>query len=136
MTREGSSALGAAVLALALASTALAADNSPAAGEASLARELNGRVPGQPVSCIIGRKVSDVWVVEQTAILYRMRDGAVYVSRPIMGTQGLARDAVRTSVGPRALCQGDGVALTSPGGKGVRGHTAVRLGPFTPYTHP
>ena len=43
--------------------------------------------------------------------LYRMRDGTVYVSRPIMGAQGLARDAVRTSVGPRALCQGDGVAF-------------------------
>lgn len=93
MRREGSSALGAAVLTLALASTALAADHSPSAGEASLARELNGREPGQPVNCIAGRKVSDVWVVEQTAILYRMRDGTVYVSRPVAGADGLARDS-------------------------------------------
>ncbi|MDR7231046.1 hypothetical protein J2X45_002141 [Caulobacter sp. BE264] len=136
MTRRVCSALGSVVLALAMTSAASAADDGARPGEASLAQELNGRAPGQPVSCILGRKVSDVWVVEQTAILYRMRDGTVFVSRPIMGAQGLARDAVRTSVGPRVLCQGDGVALTSPGGKGVRGHTAIRLGAFTPYTRP
>lgn len=136
MTREGSSALGAAVLALALASTALAADSSPAAGEASLARELNGRVPGQPVSCIAGRTISDVWVVERTAILYRMRDGTVYVSRPLAGADGLARDSVRGVIGDRTLCQGYGVGMFSAGGKGVRGSTAVRLGAFTPYTRP
>ena len=136
MTREGSSALGAAVLTLALASTAFAADHSPAAGEASLARELNGREPGQPVRCIAGRKVSDVWVVEQTAILYRMRDGTVYVSRPVAGADGLARDSVRGMIGDRTLCQGYGVGMFSTGGKGVRGSTAVRLGAFTPYTRP
>ncbi|ATC23820.1 hypothetical protein [Caulobacter vibrioides] len=136
MTRTQWSAFGAAVLTFAFASAALAADNGKAAGEASLARELNGRVPGQPVSCIVGRTISDTWVVERTAILYRMRDGTVYVSRPIMGAQGLARDAVLGGTGPRALCQGDGVGLVSPGGKGVRGLTAVRLGAFTPYTRP
>lgn len=105
-------------------------------GETSLARELNGREPGQPVNCIAGRKVSDVWVVEQTAILYRMRDGTVYVSRPVAGADGLARDSVRGMIGDRTLCQGYGVGMFSAGGKGVRGSTAVRLGAFTPYTRP
>lgn len=118
------------------ASAALAADSSLSAGEASLARELNGRVAGQPVSCIAGRTVRDVWVVERTALLYRMRDGTVYVSRPIFGDDGLARDAVLGGTGPRTLCQGDGVGLVSPGGKGVRGLTALRLGAFTPYRRP
>jgi hypothetical protein len=105
-------------------------------GETSLARELNGRVAGEPVSCIDSRTVVDTWVVERTAILYRMRDGTVYVNRPSQGAEGLARDSVRGGTGYQTLCERFGVGMFSAGGKGVRGSTAARLGTFTPYTRP
>lgn len=136
MTRTQWSAFGAAVLTFAFASAALAADNGKAAGEASLARELNGRVAGEPVSCIDSRTVVDTWVVDRTAILYRMRDGTVYVNRPSQGAEGLARDSVRGATSYQTLCERFGVGMFSAGGKGVRGSTAARLGAFTPYTRP
>lgn len=128
-----------AAMALVLPAVALAGDQRVEAyphGEASLARELNGRVPGQPVSCIDSRTVMDSWVVERTAILYRMRDGTVYVNRPSQGADGLARDSVRGATGYQTLCERFGVGMFSAGGKGVRGSAAVRLGAFTPYTRP
>lgn len=113
-------------------------------GEVSLSRELNGRVPGQPVPCITRRLVVETRVIDRTAILFRMPDGTVFVNRPAKGTQLLEREGVVSEISgtPRAICQNDFVEVHEPGssvvyergGKGLqRPGASAQLGAFTPY---
>ena len=113
-------------------------------GEVSLSRELNGRVPGQPVPCITRRLVVETRVIDRTAILFRMPDGTMFVNRPARGAELLPREGVVSEIGqtPRAICQNDFVAVNEPGSKAVniRGSkglhvpgASAQLGAFVPY---
>ena len=113
-------------------------------GETSLARELNGRVPGQPVACITRRLVVETRVIDRTAILFRMPDGTMFVNRPAKGGELLPREGVVSEIGkaPRAICQNDFVAVNEPGSSVLytRGGQILRspgasaqLGAFVPY---
>ncbi|MFY8209332.1 MAG: hypothetical protein ACOVOE_08380 [Caulobacter sp.] len=113
-------------------------------GEVSLVRELNGRVPGQPVACITRRLVVETRVIDRTAILFRMPDGTMFVNRPAKGAELLPREGVVSEIGatPRAICQNDFVAVNEPGGRAVniRGSkglhvpgASAQLGAFVPY---
>ncbi|ATC23821.1 hypothetical protein [Caulobacter vibrioides] len=147
MTKFSFGAGVAAAVALVLPAVALAGESPDQAylrGEASLIRELNGRVPGQPVPCITRRLVVETRVIDRTAILFRMPDGTMFVNRPAKGTQLLPREGVVGEIGatPRALCQNDFVAVHEPGGRAVhiRGTkglhlpgASAQLGAFVPY---
>ena len=113
-------------------------------GEVSLVRELNGRVPGQPVPCITRRLVVETRVIDRTAILFRMPDGTMFVNRPAKGGELLPREGVVSEIGkaPRAICQNDFVAVNEPGSRAVniRGNpglevpgASAQLGAFVPY---
>lgn len=137
----------AAAMALVLPAVAMAGDQRAEAhptGEASLLRELNGRVAGQPVPCITRRLVVETRVIDRTALLFRMPDGTMFVNRPAKGTELLPREGVVEEIGatPRAICQNDFVVVQEPGGAAVymRGGKSLRrpgasaqLGAFVPY---
>lgn len=146
----GARSVGASVMAavaLSLPAVAMAADQRADAyprGEASLLRELNGRVAGQPVPCITRRLVVETRVIDRTAILFRMPDGTMFVNRPARGAELLPRQGVVSEIGatPRAICQNDFVAVNEPGGRAVniRGSNGLhvpgasaQLGVFVPY---
>ncbi|ATC23819.1 hypothetical protein [Caulobacter vibrioides] len=123
-----------------LSPTTSLADDKPkeiyAKGEASLLKELNGRVAGQPVPCITRRLVVETRVIDRTALLFRMPDGTMFVNRPINGTRWLQHDGVVGQIGaiPTAICQNDVAVVYDPGGKGYRRPGAsAQLGPFIPY---
>jgi hypothetical protein len=134
-------------MALVIPAVAVAGDQRASAytqGEASLLRELNGRVAGQPVPCITRRLVVETRVIGRTALLFRMPDGTIFVNRPAKGTELLPREGVVEEIGatPRAICQNDIVVVQEPGGAAVyerggkglhRPGASAQLGTFTPY---
>ena len=70
--------------ALALAATAAVASGSGAPnakGEARLARMLEGRTPGQPVSCINAVRSNNMQVIDGVAVVYDA-GRTIYVARP------------------------------------------------------
>lgn len=74
----------AAMLALTLPGTAsAAADTSPrnAAGEAELAKILEGRVAGEPERCLRHHEQRNMEIVDGTALVFRDGD-TIYVNRP------------------------------------------------------
>lgn len=147
LSAKSRTAIVAAAMALVFPAVAMAGDQRAEAhpkGEASLLRELNGRVAGQPVPCITRRLVVETRVIDRTAILFRMPDGTMFVNRPAKGTELLPREGVVSEIGatPRAICQNDFVAVNEPGGSTVyiRGDKGLRrpgasaqLGAFVPY---
>lgn len=125
--------------ALALA-TGMAAHASAAGderGEKSLAKMLEGRVAGAPVNCLDTRRAFSAEIVDKTAIVYRMPDGALYVNRPQAGAASLDRQSVmQTRSVISQTCKGDRVDLIESGGKGGIARGGVLLGDFTPYAKP
>lgn len=117
----------AALPALLLAAPAAA---DPAADR--LARAVEGRVAGEAVDCIDLRRVRSSEIVVDTAIVYRMNDGTVFVNVPEAGARSLSRWDVpvyRTHLS--RLCDIDVVHLYD---QGLRFQTgAVFLGSFVPY---
>lgn len=110
---------------------AAAAENK---GELSLAKILEGRAAGEPVTCLDTRRAFSAEIADKTAIVYRMPDGALYVNRPQAGAASLDRQSVlqpRSPIG--STCKGDRVDLVESGGKGGIARGSVLLGVFTPY---
>ena len=68
--------------ALALAGTAALASTTSEQGEARLARMLEGRTAGQPVSCISTMNSSKMEVIDETALVYDAGK-TIYVARPV-----------------------------------------------------
>ena len=99
--------------------------------EAQLARLVQGRVAGEPVSCIDLFRVRSSHVVPGTAIVYDA-GSIVYVNRPRNGAEELNRfDTLVTRTPSTQLCSVDvihTVDLTSNTLTGV-----VFLGDFVPY---
>ena len=118
-----------------LALTAAASGAATAASlppEALLARMLEGRVAGKPVSCISQYNIRSAEIIDGTAIVYRV-GSKLYVNRPRSGASWLDRDdilATRT-VGSQ-LCRVDSVRLIDRASRFPTGF--VMLGDFVPYT--
>lgn len=122
------------VLVVATASSAFASPAKIARGERSLARMVDGRVAGQPVSCIDSGRAYMTEIIDKTALVYHMPGGTMYVNRPKVGATTLDHDAIIYTRNKRMkLCHGDGMATLDTGGRGVRGLGALRLGEFVPY---
>lgn len=126
---------------LALASAALGLAAAPIAdakprqtGEERLAKMLEGRVAGEPRSCIATFNPNDLQVIDKTALVYRS-GRTIWVSRPA-DPQSLDDDDVlvinRTSAS--SLCHLDQVHTIDRFNGFYTGN--VFLGQFVPYTKP
>ena len=120
---------------LLVAGVAIAAGTASAAPhpEERLARMLEGRVAGNPVSCINQRDIRSSEIIDGTAIVYRV-GSKLYVNRPRSGASSLDRDdiLVTRSFGTSQLCRIDTVRLVDRTAMFATGF--VSLGEFVPYT--
>jgi hypothetical protein len=102
-----------------------------ARGAADLAREIEGRVAGEPVACMDLDRVRSSRIIDRNAILYKT-GGTVYVNRLRSGAGRLDEDdimVIRSSMS--RICRGEAVELVDRGS-----HIAasfVLLGDFIPY---
>ena len=79
--------------ALALAGTAAIASPTSEQGEARLARMLEGRTAGQPVSCIDTMNSNKMQVIDEVALVYDAGK-TIYVARPTDPRQLKRNDAI------------------------------------------
>ena len=108
-----------------------AAQAEPVDREAELARALQGRVAGEPVSCIDLHRVHSSRVINDTAIIYETA-GTLYVNRPRAGASALNQwDALVTRPLGSRLCNVDPVQLIDPRSGAMTG--IVMLDDFVPY---
>ena len=120
---------------LASGSGALGAERPNPAGEARLAKVLEGRVAGKPTQCLRLGDIQGSEIIDGTAIVYRMPGNRLYVNRPRGGASSLREDDVlvtRTYGGD--LCEPDAVDLFDSLAHFQRGF--VSLGPFIPFSKP
>jgi len=112
------------------ASPAQAASN-PQAGEAKLARALEGRVAGEPVDCVNLSQIRSSRIINGEAILYETAGGTVYVNRP-EGRESLNDwDLLFTKPFMNRLCSIDTVEIYDSGARMWKG--VVFLNEFVPY---
>ncbi|MBV8972284.1 MAG: hypothetical protein JO290_08330 [Sphingomonadaceae bacterium] len=117
---------------LALAAPAVAARLT---GEEEIAKALAGRTAGKPTDCLYEHDIDATTIVDHTAILYRMRDGTIYLNRPRSGAEALRSEyALLTRTETDQLCTVDIVRLLDPVDHFETGF--VGLGPFIPYPRP
>jgi hypothetical protein len=124
----------------ALMGTALLASAAPAAAaprvdpETRLARELQGRVAGEPVKCISLHNLRSSRIIDGTAIVYDA-GSTLYVNRPREGRESLDRwDVLVTRPFGSQLCNVDVVHLYDTNSRFQTGF--VFLGDFVPYRKP
>ena len=121
--------LGAALLGTAASAPAAPRDTSKA--EAKLAKALEGRVAGKPVSCISLHSVTSSQIYDGVAITYQV-GRTLYVNRPRMGGSWLDDDDILvTKTWGSQLCSLDTVKLIDRGSHFQTGF--VGLGEFVPY---
>jgi hypothetical protein len=107
------------------------AQAKPQDREAELARALQGRVAGEPVSCIDLHRVRSSRIITDTAILYDA-GGVIYVNRPDNGAEQLNQwDTMVTRTISSRLCDVDTITMVDPGSRSFTG--VVFLGEFVPY---
>lgn len=103
-----------------------------AKGEAKLAKEIKGRVAGEPVNCVQLRNIRSSRIIDKTAIVYEGDNGVLYVNRPRSGANFLDDwDVLVTKVHGSQLCSIDTVNLISPPSNLQSGF--VILDKFVPY---
>ena len=99
--------------------------------EEQLAKELNGRVAGEPVDCINLRNVRSSRIIRDTAIVYDA-GSTIYVNRPRAGADSLSPwDTQVTRLHSSRLCSIDTVKMVDPTSHFMTG--LVFLGDFVPY---
>lgn len=99
--------------------------------EQRLEKRLEGRVAGEPVSCIYLPAVRDTTVYDKTAIVYNA-GGTLYVNRPDNGASSLDSDDVMvTELHGSQLCDVDTVRMHDQSSHFYSG--TVFLGKFVPY---
>ena len=121
---------------LALAATSAQADpaSRAAKGEAKLAKMIEGRVAGKPVSCLPMHQIRSSRIIDRTAIVYEVGN-TLYVNRPRQGATSLDRDDILvTKTSLNQLCSVDIVRLMDPVSSIESGF--VSLGQFVPYKKP
>lgn len=101
-------------------------------GQVKLAKMLDGREPGQPVSCISNMRNLDLTVIDRTALVYGSGK-TIYVNRT-QDPRWIDRDDIIVSRPTNAsqLCKLDSV-YTMDRSTHMRGG-AVMLDDFVPYT--
>ncbi len=103
-------------------------------GEAELARQTAGLVPGKPVRCVTLDQIDGSTVIDGTAIVYRGLGGTLWVNRP-RGAETLREDDVLVEdIYGSQLCNLDQIKLVDRVSRMQRGF--VGLNAFTPYTKP
>lgn len=113
-----------------LAGTAGASAAPRLTGEEKLAKELKGRVAGEPVSCINMSQVRSTRIIDKTAILYDA-GRTIYVNRPDYPRALDSHDVMVTRLHGSQLCTIDIVRVHESGSFFPRG--AIGLGKFVPY---
>ena len=116
--------------ALAMAGATAAAARSAEENEARLARMLEGRTAGEPVSCITALNSSRIEVIEDVALVYDAGD-TIYVARP-SDPRSLGRnDVIVINRFGGQLCHNDVIRTVDR----YQGFTtgAVFLDKFVPY---
>lgn len=110
--------------------TATFAANTQEDNEARLARMLEGRVAGEPVSCVTAFRTDKLQVIEKVALVYDAGD-VVYVARPTdPGSLGFDDVVVINRFGGQ-LCHSDIIRTVSRQGGYHTG--VVFLEKFVPY---
>lgn len=113
-----------------LATPAIAATGKPS-GEERLAKMLEGRVAGEPVSCISLPNSGNLQVIDKTAIVYKQGD-TIYVNRPADPKRLNRNDILVIDRLAHQLCRTDMVTTRSQGPHSFF-TGAVFLGDFVPY---
>ena len=99
--------------------------------EAELAREIEGRVAGEPVDCVNLSRITSSRIISRTAIIYDA-GSTIYVNRPRGGAESLDHwDTLVTRPFGGRLCSVDPVQLYDTGARMQTG--VVFLGDFVPY---
>jgi hypothetical protein len=120
-----------ALAALACAALPAAASAKRPSPESELARVTEGRVEGEPTTCINNLRFTSTRIIDGTAIVYESGN-TVWVNRPRGGARGLDRwDVLVTRQYSNQLCSGDVVRLYDTSAQMETG--AVFLGEFVPY---
>lgn len=116
----------------AFATAAGAATTYSSDPEARLSRLVQGRVAGEPVSCITLFRDHRVYTVDRLAEVYEV--GAIrYVNRFDGGCQALTTDTIAVSRTPTdRLCEGDILDLNSTPAPSIPVGSCT-FGKFTPY---
>ena len=99
-------------------------------GEARLAKMLEGRVAGDPVSCIPLHSSRDQTVIDKTAIVYDA-GSTIYVNRPTNPASLDSNDVMVTKLHIGQLCRLDTVEMRDRSGFWFTGF--VGLNDFVPY---
>ena len=120
------------LVALTLAAVLLTGAAGPRlTGEQQLARELEGRVAGEPVSCLSMHRVRSSRIIDRTAIVYDA-GSTIWVNRPRGGAESLDQwDTLVTRLFGSQLCTPDVVYLYDTTSRFQTGF--VSLGEFVPY---
>lgn len=100
-------------------------------GEQQLAKLLEGRVAGEPVSCIPLHRTSSSRIIDGTAIVYDA-GRTIYVNRPTNADTLDDDDIMVTRLHTSQLCRLDTVRLHDRSGHWYSGF--VGLENFVPYT--
>lgn len=117
--------------ALALTATSVSAETAVEKGEAKLAKMLEGRVAGEPASCISAPRSTRLEVIDYVGVIYDAGH-TIYVARP-SNPRSLGRsDVLIIKRRSSRLCRQD---VTHTIDRNL-GHvsSAVFLGDFVPYT--
>ena len=103
-----------------------------AEAQAELARELDGRVAGDPVACVEQRDIRGNRSVGEGVILFDGPSNIVYVNRPAAGCPSLdyGRALVTRTISTR-ICRGDLARVFDPT-SGIE-YGGCSLGDFVPY---
>lgn len=118
--------------ALALAGTAASAATIVEKGEERLARMLEGRTAGEPVSCITALRSSKLQVIDQVGLVYDAGE-TVYVARAADPRMLRRTDMlVMDRFSPSRLCVDEPMRTVDRGGGYFTG--VVFLQDFVPYT--
>jgi len=116
---------------IAASGTAPALAKPKLTGEAKLAKMLEGREAGKPVSCLPLGSGSDTTVIDKTAIVYRYGN-TLYVNRPTNANALDSDDVMVTELrGSSTLCRLDTVKLHDRASHFYEGF--VGLQDFVPY---
>ena len=126
--------IGLALLIAAEAAAAPARPEIPATLSPKLAKALEGRVAGAPVSCVNLQRMRSSQIVDETAVIYEESRSRWYVNFPEGGNcPGLTRDrAIATRTPSNQLCRNDLIRVFDPVTPIQYGSCA--LGAFVPYT--
>ena len=111
--------------------TAVSAESLRDKGEARLARMLEGRTAGEPVSCINAIRSNDLRIIEEVGVVYDAGD-TVYVSRASAPSALGQTDMVIVDRFGGQLCKTDVTRTVDRYAGHVSG--VVFLGDFVPYT--